>query len=419
MSYIVCMGDLRALVVASLAATMAVSGCSAGNDGGAFENHDEGSDFEPFDSAKADGVAEYFTPNFIMDDALFTASAALDAAQIQAFFESTPYGGRRSFLADATTGGRSAAEAIVDASYEHGINPLVLLVRMQVEKSLVGKSAAPSANTIDFAFGCGCHDGKTCNEAYRGFDKQLDCAASTLREHYDDAVTGEGIWNVGVGRTALDGVVVTPQNAATASLYAYTPWVLEGSGGNWLVWNVTGRYLAAFGDAGVVVDTNVGEFIGTACDPDDVAACAFDDGADEGFCLPYRDGADVVGMCSLDCEGLCPDQPGTDTMCVEIETGLGSCLPLAAPVNDDCAALPGTLALEADRFVGESGVEGRVATVCYPANTDVGGTIAGSCEGQCGSTSAVPDGMGNACFCDTTCVTMGDCCSDYAMVCGG
>ncbi len=415
MSYIVCMGDLRAVAVAGLVATTWVVGCSGGDDGGAFTNHDEGSDFEPFDSAKADGVAEYFTPDFIMDDALFAASGAIDAAQIQAFFESTPYGGRRSFLADATTSGRSAAEAIVDASYEHGINPLVLLVRMQVEASLVGKSSAPSSNAIDFAFGCGCHDGRSCNEAYRGFDKQLDCAASTLREHYDRAASGEGLWSVGVGRAALDGVVVTPQNAATASLYAYTPWVLEGSGGNWLVWNVTGRYLAAFGDAGVVVDTEVSEFIGTACDPRDEAACGFD----EGFCLAYAEGAETVGMCSLDCEGLCPDRPGVETMCVEVETGYGNCLPLAGPANDDCARLPGTLALEADRWVGGSGVEDRTETVCYPANVDVGGPVAGSCEGQCGSTSAVPDGMGNACFCDATCVTMGDCCADYAMICGG
>ena len=31
-------------------------------------------------------------------------------------------------------------------------------------------------------------------------------------------------------------------NHATASLYAYTPWVLVNTGGNWLVWNITRKY---------------------------------------------------------------------------------------------------------------------------------------------------------------------------------
>ena len=30
--------------------------------------------------------------------------------------------------------------------------------------------------------------------------------------------------------------------SATAALYAYTPWVLVGRGGTWLVWNVTKKY---------------------------------------------------------------------------------------------------------------------------------------------------------------------------------
>ena len=34
----------------------------------------------------------------------------------------------------------------------------------------------------------------------------------------------------------------TPANHATATLYAYTPWVLVGSGGTWLAWNVTRKY---------------------------------------------------------------------------------------------------------------------------------------------------------------------------------
>jgi hypothetical protein len=42
-----------------------------------------------------------------------------------------------------------------------------------------------------------------------------------------------------------------------------------------------------------------------------------------------------------------------------------------------------------------------------------------SCVGQCGDTSAQPDGNGNACFCDPACVAAGDCCGDFVDVCGG
>jgi hypothetical protein len=388
--------------------------CGA-DDAGAFADHDESADFLPFDSAKADGVAEYFTPDFIMDDALFSAAYALDAPTVQAFFESTPYGGRRSFLADASTGGVPASEAIVAAAAAHGINPLVLLVRLQAEQGLVGLSTAPAGDRLDFAFGCGCSDGRDCNEAYRGFDQQLDCAASTLHDAFEAAAAGDAIWSVGVTRQTLDGVSVTPQNAATAALYAYTPWVLEDEGGNWLVWNITGRYLAAFGDAGVVIDPQDTGFIGTACDPDDAAACAFSLDGGEPFCLGYRDGDTTLGMCSLACEGLCPERPGTQTMCVEVETDAGSCLPLAGASNDDCAALPGTLAIEANRFVGGSGEATGTEVVCMPANTS--GPSGPTCEGLCGTGTAVPDGQGNACFCDASCVIQGDCCDDYTAVC--
>jgi hypothetical protein len=402
-------------VLAACAGTFA---CRGDADGGAFTDHDEGADFAPFDSAKADGVSEYFTPDFIVDDALFGAFTAVDAAAVQTFLETTPYG-TRSFLADASVGGQPAADAIVAAGVAHQINPLVLLVRLQVESSLVGKTSAPDPSSFDFAFGCGCADGQACNEAYRGFDRQLDCAASTLREQYDAAGTEAGAWRVGVPGVTEDDITVTPQNQATAALYAYTPWVLEGKGGNWLVWNVTGRYLAAFADAGTPLDPNgPGDVIGAKCEPGEDTACGFSaDGAD-GFCLEYSEGDATYGMCSLPCEGLCPDQPGVETLCVEVYTDLGSCLPIAGPGNADCVAIEGTLAIEADRFVGGSAAGPRTETVCFPSAVGDPEPAGASCVGYCGTGTAIPDGNGNACFCDVTCIPQGDCCDDYTTVCG-
>src|SRR5688572_16153515 len=120
----------------SLAATMRLAffalafagGCATG-EGGAYTDHDEDADFEPFDGTKADGVTESFIANNILDDALFNASHGfLGADAVQAFLEVTPYNGKRSFLADANLGSQTAAQAIVAAGEKHGVNPLLLLV---------------------------------------------------------------------------------------------------------------------------------------------------------------------------------------------------------------------------------------------------------------------------------------------------
>lgn len=211
-----------------------------------FPDHDEPSDFDPVPAGgdgKADvvGIPAVFDRNHVMSDALFTAAGAVDADGLQAFFEATPYG--RSWLADEWIDGRRAADVIVEVAVAHELNPVMLVARMQVEKSLVSKTVRPAQATIDWAFGCGCPDHRACNEAYRGLDRQLACAADTLRRWYDGSVAGDGLWVLGQGKRTLDPLWVTPRSHATASLYAYTPWVQQGYGGNWLVWNVTRRFL--------------------------------------------------------------------------------------------------------------------------------------------------------------------------------
>lgn len=60
---------------------------------------------------------------------------SVGADELQDFFEETPYG-TRSWLADARFDGKRAADLIMDASVEFRINPLLLLLRMQVEQGL-------------------------------------------------------------------------------------------------------------------------------------------------------------------------------------------------------------------------------------------------------------------------------------------
>jgi hypothetical protein len=131
----------------------------------------------------------------------------------------------------------------VEAAAAYDINPLILIARMQVETSIVSKTSLPSQRTLNRALGCGCPDGGTCNVAYSGLHRQLDCGARTLRRWFDASIAGDGLWMKGVTKSTLDGKRVTPLNHATATFYAYTPWVLVGSGGAWLAWNVTRKYV--------------------------------------------------------------------------------------------------------------------------------------------------------------------------------
>ncbi len=231
----------RALLgLLALSFGLVATGCADGPDE-PFADHEEPSDFDPVpssDDGKADALAATFDARAVMPDEFFLDIVSIEADELQRFFETSPYG-NRAWLADARVGEVRAADAIVEESRLAGINPLVMVARMQVEKSLVSKSVTPAQSKIDFAFGCGCPDGRACNEAYRGLDKQIRCAADTLRRWYVGSVDGSGLWVAGTAKRTLDPQWVTPSNHATASLYAYTPWVLRGAGGNWLVWNVT------------------------------------------------------------------------------------------------------------------------------------------------------------------------------------
>jgi len=168
--------------------------------------------------------------NFDRHDVLDTASMedadAMTVTEVQAFLDHNPYGWT-SVLANHVSNGRTAAQAFVDAAQAHGINPLVLLTRAQMEQSLIGRTSV-ATSVLDKAMGCGCPDNQPCQSQFKGFDKQIDCAAEKFRSYLDDLdQNGKTIagWGVGVTKTTLDSFSVTPVNEATAALYTYTPWM--------------------------------------------------------------------------------------------------------------------------------------------------------------------------------------------------
>jgi hypothetical protein len=200
--------------------------------------------------------ASGFDPDEIVAPGPMEDSTTLGAAELTAFLQSTPYG-QSSFLVDYASHGISAVSAMVSAAQTYSLNPLVFLVRAEMDQGIVGSSSYPSPpSRVEYAFGCGCAAPGDCDATYGGFDIQVDCLAAALRESLDAvAASGktDGGWGPGITSTTLDGVEVTPEDASTASLYQYTPIVAVGQpGGNWLFWNLWQKYAAAFAYAGPI-----------------------------------------------------------------------------------------------------------------------------------------------------------------------
>lgn len=186
-------------------------------------------------STAGQAVEKAFDRNNVMSDTEMLDPEAYSEQQIQRFFEQTPYG-KKSVLAELTINGERASTILSKASATYGVNPLELIVRLQMEQGLISKTAADK-KTIDLAFGCGCPHAPVCKtnpEAYTGFDKQAECAARTLRASMDKLKAGgETVsgWKRLGAKATEDGITVTPQTNATTALYSYTPWLGEEAGG--------------------------------------------------------------------------------------------------------------------------------------------------------------------------------------------
>lgn len=247
-----------------------------------------------------------FDKNSVLTDAALRDTAAMSAADIQAFLEETPWG-HASVLATYEEDGKSAAEILHEAADKHGINPLELLVRVQMEQSLVYKKTA-SAESISIAFGCGCPHSPVCSSKYEGFANQAECAAGTLSRSMDRALTSNGTasgWKMGEEKLTQDKIEIVPANAATAALYTYTPWVGEagggrkGVGGASLHYQIWGRFADAVG-YGVVGSNDApreGESEDDVLQPDptDDANNGGNDGSQGGDDGSQDDGADGDG----------------------------------------------------------------------------------------------------------------------------
>jgi hypothetical protein len=297
-----------------------------------------------------------FDPNAIVDLPAFVDTQGIDASQVQAFLERTPYG-RRSFLGTYQSNGVRVADAMLRTAARYKINPLVFLVRAQMDQGLVGEEFYPApASRVEYAFGCGCAGAGSCDPRLAGFDNQIDCLGRALRTSLDEiAQTGltAGQWGPGQTSVTLDNQSITPADASTAALYQYTPVVaLKKGGGNWLFWNLWQKYaleLSYFGsfDNG----SGAGAYIGDPCKGE--ASCPYPGGT----CVANYPG----GLCTASCTAECPPSvSGGSAFCADFPGQGGFCL---AVCNSDA---PVCRAGYSCKRVARFGASGTTESVCSP-----------------------------------------------------
>lgn len=225
--------------------------------------------------AKAQTASDFLAAsaqNNVISNENFIDINSMDVAAIQAFLVAN-----NSYLKDyidttetsvdaVAENGKSAAQIIYDAA--HGlygaavgtsheitldsstgtINPKVILVFLQKEQSLVSRTTLDNT-ALARAMGYSCPDASGCNPTYAGFAMQVGWGAWQLRYNYEAAGKGVDWWNenypgsdstcyVGQSKTVSDytgSYNVTFTNAATASVYRYTPHVFDSA---YNVWNL-------------------------------------------------------------------------------------------------------------------------------------------------------------------------------------
>jgi hypothetical protein len=102
---------------------------------------------------------------------------------------------------------------IAEAANAWEVSPRVILTTLQKEQSLISRGS-PSQYALDWAMGCGKMDGSTLSQ-YQGFGNQIWGGARALHRNRTS-------WHPGISLN-IDGAAVYPTNAATFTLYRYTP----------------------------------------------------------------------------------------------------------------------------------------------------------------------------------------------------
>lgn len=263
-------------------------------------------------------------------------TAVRDVATIQRFFEQTPYNSR-SFLETYSSNGVSAAGAVLAAAVKYSINPIVLLVRLQMAQGLIGLDTYPDPYTrTEYVFQCGCDGQGTCVPEMAGLDRQLECLAARLRSYLQQINDSPeqltyGGWGKDQPALTLDGVTVTPPDESTAALYQLDPVYGENSKrGAWLFYRIYALYIRALGYSNSIDPETSGAWIGEACTQASDCSSAIPNVR----CLTDQPG----GYCTAPCaDDGCPSNARkASAICADLLSQGGGCVAACNPAAPNC-----------------------------------------------------------------------------------
>src|SRR4030042_890942 len=182
------------------------------------EQQDDGNNEEIYkDPIKAE---EGFNEIYVLKDAAFVDSSSMSESDVQEFLDSYTEK-NKIHISTIDFNGQKDAYLIKKASEEYNINPKLLLSKLQVEQQLIkgDKAANPTEQQLNGAMGVGMLDNGTVIDGLQGFVNQINYAAKYFWQYFSEAEA------VDFTHKNVDGKELKAVNAATYSLYRYTPHV--------------------------------------------------------------------------------------------------------------------------------------------------------------------------------------------------
>lgn len=158
-----------------------------------------------------------FSPGNVISDQEFTNYNCMTEEQIQDFF--VRKGG--CILPNYSIRGHLASYWLATHCKENGINPKIIITHIQKEQGgITRKTPFAKQRTYDYLLGVGATDGGD-NAKWAGVDNQILGSIQTCKKWYDKGLA----LNFPTIVAASDRPNLSIENAATYSLYKYTPWV--------------------------------------------------------------------------------------------------------------------------------------------------------------------------------------------------
>ena len=164
---------------------------------------------------KGDYVSHRVNYSTLISNEEFTDANAMNAEQLQKFFDSTG-----SFLGSYTQDGKTAAQIIDQAAKAHHINPRVILATLEKENSLVSRTSEPAKWVMRSAMGYAYDDGGGSAGRHSNFAYQVDKGTRLLHDLFEEGrqvhFPAKMVVDYGTRKLRVN-------NAATWSLMRYTP----------------------------------------------------------------------------------------------------------------------------------------------------------------------------------------------------